>query len=695
MSATSFYKPAARVYVAAILAAGALGAGWLASDFRLAELSDHAPSLVVFGSLSLLWSLLSVRAARRRGGRAALVVAPAAYQALFPFAAGWVIVTVVTLALLADWRVHRRALLPGLFNLGQVLLTSAAAVPLARALAEVLGGPLGTATGALAGSLLSSALGLLLLSVALRLASARGPRESGILAYTTLVNEGIVATFSGVIAASWVTSTWLVVFPVVPLTILFDLIHRLTSRENALRRRTEELQALQELGLEVSARLDAHDLARVVVRLIAEDQRTTRALLLRRIEGEPQLLEVLAEEPAPHAPPSSPRLVAAGPLDEEFFGARRATITTGVALARFAMLPREEVHVALARPIVVLEEPRAALLVARDEESAPFSEDDRRRLDALARFVEVALSNAQLYDNLKRIQEHLLQSEKLTAMGQLVSGVAHELNNPLATILGTIQLLELRADQEALSPLLRRIRDEAERSARIVRALLSFSRQHDAEFGLHDVVPILEDVVEMREYDCRTKNIRLDARTTEALPALRVDPHQLRQLLINVVTNAEQAIDASGRGGAISIVASRRHDELRIEVLDTGPGLPPDVQGKVFNPFFTTKAPGEGTGLGLSICFSIVQQHGGRIRAENRPAGGCRVIVDLPLDVPAPPAREPDRPAASELLRRWGEERSILVVDDEPGVRHFLAEVLGDWGFSVEVAASEKVASAP
>jgi two-component system NtrC family sensor kinase len=236
----------------------------------------------------------------------------------------------------------------------------------------------------------------------------------------------------------------------------------------------------------------------------------------------------------------------------------------------------------------------------------------------------------------RRMKEHLIQSEKLSAIGQLVAGVSHELNSPIGIILGHAELL---AEAPDLEPEVRAGADvivqQAGRAARIVRQLLSFGRRHTPVKQAVSLSKLLRDVVGLVEVDfrvSRSRPIRLVLDLDPTLPEVMADPHQLEQAFLNILTNARQAIIASGVGGRVEITASREGHAVRVRCADDGPGIPGHVLRRIFDPFFTTKADGEGTGLGLSICYGIVEQHGGRIWAESIEGRGAAFVVDLPID---------------------------------------------------------------
>ncbi|HRZ10392.1 MAG TPA: ATP-binding protein, partial [Gemmatimonadales bacterium] len=225
----------------------------------------------------------------------------------------------------------------------------------------------------------------------------------------------------------------------------------------------------------------------------------------------------------------------------------------------------------------------------------------------------------------QRLREQLGHTEKLAALGRLVSGVAHELNNPLAGISALAQALILDEPLDVGSRrVVESIRSEATRAAQIVTDLLAFARQRPLRRADIDLGALVRDVVS-------SAGDRLGRWTVESqgdVPAVHADPDQLRQVVVNLLANGGHAMRATGGSGTVRVAA--REDAVVLEVLDAGPGIPPDVMARIFEPFFTTKPAGEGTGLGLSISHGIIRAHGGDILAENRPGGGARIWIELP-----------------------------------------------------------------
>jgi PAS domain S-box-containing protein len=257
---------------------------------------------------------------------------------------------------------------------------------------------------------------------------------------------------------------------------------------------------------------------------------------------------------------------------------------------------------------------------------------------------EAILSINRNVTDRKRLQLQLIQSEKMAALGQLVSGVAHELNNPLTSVIGYTQLLlSLPAKDPHVSQTLEIINREAERTRRIVNNLMSFSRQHKPSWTAVDLNELLNRSLELRAYEMRVSNI-VTRTDYGAIPNVPGDEHQLQQVFMNVIVNAEQAMRLVNKSGVLSIKTQVREldgaEFVQVSISDNGPGIQPEHLDRVFEPFFTTKPVGMGTGLGLSISYGIVKEHGGRFTVESEPGRGARFLVELPASFPDPQTRE-------------------------------------------------------
>ncbi len=295
------------------------------------------------------------------------------------------------------------------------------------------------------------------------------------------------------------------------------------------------------------------------------------------------------------------------------------------------------------------------------------------------------------------LQQQLIQSEKLSAIGELISGIAHELNNPLTGVMGYSQLLQLRKDiDERAKDSLLKINNLALRCQRIVQNLLSFARKQKPERTLCDINDILENTVELRSYELQVNNIEIERQLDRNLPKTIADGHQLQQVFLNVLTNAEHAmLDAHGKGTlTIRTRADTAGDRIVVEVADDGPGIPEAHLTRIFDPFFTTKEVGKGTGLGLSLSYGIIKEHGGNIYARSRLGEGSTFVIELPIttslqeDSGLPPQLLPQAIHFENLVRN----KRILVVDDEKYILDFFVEVFRMFPMQVDTADDGKLA---
>ena len=286
------------------------------------------------------------------------------------------------------------------------------------------------------------------------------------------------------------------------------------------------------------------------------------------------------------------------------------------------------------------------------------------------------------------LETQLVQSEKLAAVGQLVSGVAHELNNPLTSIAG---LSEFLLEQKELGKKdrghLQVIQEQAERAGRIVRNLLTFARKGSGEQQPVDLNDVIRRTLSLTSYDMKLNDITVTRELSGALPEVMGDRHGLQQVVLNLITNAAQAVAENPRERAREITVSTWFDgHVHLRVADTGPGIPEQVLQSVFTPFFTTKEPGKGTGLGLSITYSIVESHGGRITIEPAGRSGAAFRVDLP-PAPADALRAAKTPIPAEPANSPPfVKRTILLVDGDPAVQRTIKALFARDGHLVEVA---------
>jgi two-component system NtrC family sensor kinase len=278
------------------------------------------------------------------------------------------------------------------------------------------------------------------------------------------------------------------------------------------------------------------------------------------------------------------------------------------------------------------------------------------------------------------LEAQLIQSEKMAAVGTLVSGVAHELNNPLTSIAGLSEFLLEQPPAAAVDHShLRVINEQAERASRIVRDLLTFGHKGPTERSLVDLGDVVEHTVPLVGYELRRRGISLETSIAKGLPAVLGDRYQLQQVVLNLLNNAAHALSGipEDRPRHIAVTVADEPPSVVLRVADTGPGVSDEVRSQMFSPFFTTKAPGEGTGLGLFVSYGIAQAHGGTLAAqsrERRHGEGAVLVLTLPAATPQP-LGVPPRP------------RRILVVDHDPAVRRVVEALFAREGYAVDGAA--------
>lgn len=279
-------------------------------------------------------------------------------------------------------------------------------------------------------------------------------------------------------------------------------------------------------------------------------------------------------------------------------------------------------------------------------------------------------------------------SSRLESLGELVAGVAHELNNPLTSILGYAQILGGLEGTER-EHALRTIEDEAQRAARIVRNLLSFARQRPGQRQRVNIEEMLRRVIDLRRYALEVDNVRVVTRLG-LVPEVELDAGQFEQVFLNLLNNAQQALQ--DRGGEVVISTWQADGKVYVTFADNGPGVPEELQARIFEPFFTTHEVGHGQGMGLAIVYGVVTHHGGRTWVETNAEGGATFALELPIGgttaEPAVASSAPDpittSPAPALPERATGR---ILVVDDEGPVRALTSEILGAAGYTVRSAA--------
>ncbi|MCK6630343.1 MAG: GAF domain-containing protein [Anaerolineae bacterium] len=285
----------------------------------------------------------------------------------------------------------------------------------------------------------------------------------------------------------------------------------------------------------------------------------------------------------------------------------------------------------------------------------------------------------------RELEQQLQQTEKLSAIGKLVAGVAHELNNPLTTIIGYSSLLQQSNLPEETQADLNVIFRQAQRARLIVRDLLTFARRFDLETRPVDLNEIIGDSVSLVKAQLQMNAVQVKIDLDAELPMTMADPHQLEQVFINLMTNAIHALATKPDPRQLVVESSHDDEHIFLSFADNGPGIPAQHLSRVFDPFFSTKGVGEGTGLGLSICFGIISEHKGRIWAENSPNGGAIFTIQLPIEKP-PLATPAGSPPAATGTTTFASPLKILAVDDEPALLNLLRLIFTQRGHQVVTA---------
>jgi PAS domain S-box-containing protein len=319
-----------------------------------------------------------------------------------------------------------------------------------------------------------------------------------------------------------------------------------------------------------------------------------------------------------------------------------------------------------------------------------YSSNDENLLVAISRQLATTIEKVRLYEetcrayeDLRKTQEQLLQSEKMSAVGQLIAGVAHELNNPLTAILGYAELLETEGLNEPAKDYVSKLFKQAQRTHRVVQNLLSFARQRKPEREEVDIRKVLDETLALRDYDLKTNNIAVERDAPSEPVTVVADPHQIEQVFLNIINNAVDAILETGRTGKIKIRVYAQSGQVYTQFADDGPGLKDPK--RIFDPFYTTKSVGKGTGLGLSICYGIVKEHGGDITAFNASEGGAVIEVKLPIVMAT---AEPEVPKTTAKPREDVISGRVLLVEEEEAVLEFERDVLAGAGATVVTSKS-------
>ncbi len=315
-----------------------------------------------------------------------------------------------------------------------------------------------------------------------------------------------------------------------------------------------------------------------------------------------------------------------------------------------------------------------------EAEEGPFLKEEADLINNIARMLSETAERKQAEEREKQLQQELNVAGRLASIGEMASGIAHEINNPLTSIIGFAQLLMSRDIPDDAREDLKVIDSEAQRVAEVVAGLLAFAHQRKPGREHVDINELILEVLKLRSYEMQVNNIQAVTQLTPDLPKTMADGNQFQQVFINIILNAEQAM-IKAYGGKLSIKTEKVKDSIRASFTDDGPGISKENLDKVFNPFFTTREVGQGTGLGLSICHGIVTQHNGRIYADSKLGKGATFVVELPIVADA--SLLVNKEAIEEAIPER-EGVKVLVVDDEKAILTLLSHLLTEWEYEVE-----------
>ena len=477
---------------------------------------------------------------------------------------------------------------------------------------------------------------------------------------------------------------------------LLDITER-KQAESEVRRRNRELLVLNSIGQTLSESLDLADSLQRTLRQMTE-LFSLDATSLYLFEQDGTVLRRIVEvghrsELSRHFP-----AVAVKPELIQHIKAVHATFLSaqGLSLPQIFRDAQVQEEFVTAYNVVLWSKDRViGGLVVASRTPREFSTADVNLLIAVGSQISSAIERSMLYeetrqayDNLRRTQEQLLHSEKLAAVGQLISGVAHELNNPLTAILGYSQLLTSSGQMGPQGiEYADKLYKQAQRTHRIVQNLLSFARQHKPERMPVQINQTLEETLALRDYDLRMNNIRVHLNLAANLPVTSADPHQLQQVFLNMVNNAVDAILENSKEGDLWVRTALDGTRLSIEFTDSGPGV--KDASRVFDPFYTTKPVGKGTGLGLSICYGIITEHGGTIHVRNVPTRGASFAIELPLQ-----AASSAHISVTGQKAIAGKDGRILLVDHDDSVLEAVGTILRGRDHRVQTARNMRDARA-
>ncbi|MDP6053507.1 MAG: ATP-binding protein [Candidatus Latescibacteria bacterium] len=476
-----------------------------------------------------------------------------------------------------------------------------------------------------------------------------------------------------------------------------NIAHEKSCQLNLERKKTEYLSLVSDVGRNITGVLTVPELSCIVTDLIHQHfSYSVVALFLCDPVRPVLILKGLSDPYKDGGLPVFEQPNDQGVLGDVFQSAT-PHLTNSPGSNQFVKQPFgkiEDTRSELCVPVHVSSRGIGVIYIQNTDEGRLFDEVDELAMTALSGQVGIALDNARLFQDLKqsmedhtRLQEQLVQSEKLSALGQLVAGVIHEINNPLTSVIGYTDLEIMRGHEGQTLENLNRIAQDSRRMVGIVRNLLAFARKEKPVRESVNLNHLLNDIIRIRTYHFRASNIKVIEDYDADLPATFGDPNQLRQVLLNIVTNSEQAIRKGHSQGTIWITTSEIENDndpyIHVVIQDSGSGIAASNMSKISDPFYTTKKAGKGTGLGLSISYGIIQEHGGRLWVESSPNQGAIFRIEIPVQTEEVMS-ESNAPA--ESAHPEISPKKILVVDDEQEIGGYLLTALVRLGHDVDTA---------
>ncbi len=637
-----------------------------------------------FGSLTLLATSLSISFQGHLPSKGVIQISASFVYALFFLIHPGGVAAILVLLPLYDYIFHKRKLLTALFNIGQLLFTLSIVSYLWFRIGSDEGLSILSASVilyALITLTIFSLINHLLTNMVIVLATKKPFLQTGLMNKTALYNELAVITLGLSMAALWTLYPPLAILATAPIAILFLNLIALSKKESALMIRQSELASLNDLALEIGAKLEMRKLSQAIVRIASDSVHASSAILAFEENDEPHMKiytaygwKFLEKMPKRFSPPQSI-------LSENAINRGQAPLKRF-----FPDLSVEEFTQYMALPLSGLKDKKAMLCVFSGIERRGFDHLDAEKLKNLGKFIDIALSNANLYENLKLAQQRLIQSEKLSAVGMLVSGVAHELNSPLTSILGYSDLLYAQSRDDSYRKKLEKIAGEAQRASKIFQNLLTFARESKAEKKLLNINVLIEKVLELKAYSFGSNKIKVIRELYPHLGEILADSNQMHQVLLNIFNNAEHALASKRDEKTISIRTYQKEERIKIMILNNGPMIPEENLKKIFLPFFTTKEIGHGTGLGLSICYGIIKEHRGKITVENS-GEGVTFTIELPVFSTHETIKEiPDRSDSRIKPIDELKGKKILLVEDEDAIREYVNKLLSSLNMQIDTS---------